>query len=179
MSRIGRWVMVAGLVAGLVAGTASAAAAKPRKQSTAKYAKTVCGVYSQLLNQLTTYAGSVASLDPSDPAAYATQATALTSPLIAIVKTDETTLQNAYPAVNNGKKIGTLLVTNATEIDQALTAALAQLQPTNPGSPTEFMVAIETLSTKISDPFSKVTDQSLLTAFQKEKTCSSVVSVSG
>jgi len=178
MNRIGRWIIVVGMVAGLVAGTAGAASAKPRKQSTAKYAKTVCGVYSQLENQLTTYAGSIAALDTSDPAGYATQATALTTPLLATVKADETTLQNAYPDVNNGKKIGTLLVTNATEIDQALTGALAQLQPSNPASPTLFMVAIETLSTKISDPFSKVTDQNLLTAFQKEKTCKSVVTVS-
>ena len=59
MRRVGRWVMVAGVVAALVAGTAAAAAAKPRQESTTKYAKTVCGVYSTLINQITTYAGAI------------------------------------------------------------------------------------------------------------------------
>ncbi|HEY6318467.1 MAG TPA: hypothetical protein VI462_11340 [Acidimicrobiia bacterium] len=178
MRRVGRWVMVVGVVAGLVLGTAAAAAAKPRQESTTKYAKTVCGVYSTLINEITTYAGAIAALDPSDPTNYANQATALTNPLITTVQTDETMLQNVYPAISNGKKVGASLVANATEINQGLHMALAKLDPSNPGSPVDFQASIETLSTGLSDPFSKITNQQLLTAFQKESSCKSVVTVS-
>jgi hypothetical protein len=178
MRRVGRWVVVAGVVAALVAGTAAAAAAKPRQESTTKYAKTVCGVYSTLINQITTYAGAIANLDPSDATNYANQATALTNPLLTTVMTDEATLQNVYPAISNGKKVGASLVANASEIAQGLHTALGKLDPSNPGSPVDFQASIETLATGLSDPFSKITNQQLLTAFQKESSCKSVVTVS-
>jgi hypothetical protein len=177
MNRVGRGITVAGVVAGLVLGVASAAAAKPRQVSTSKYAKTVCGVYSTLENQLTAFATSIGNLDPSDPAAYQAQATALTNTLIATVKADEVTLTNVYPAISNGKKIGASLVANSTEVDQALTSALTQLDPNNPGAPVDFSASIATLSAKLSDPFSKITNQQLIGAFQKEPSCKSVVTV--
>src|SRR5215469_2789153 len=101
MSRMGRGITVAGVVAGLVLGAASVAAAKPRGQSTSKYAKTVCGVYSSLENELKTFATSIGNLDPSDPTGFQAQATALTNTFITTVKKDETTLTNVYPNVSN------------------------------------------------------------------------------
>ena len=177
MRRFGRGITVAGVVAGLVLGVAAAAAAKPRQVSTSKYAKTVCGIYSTLENQITAYATSIGNLDPNDAAGFQAQATSLTNTLITTVKADEVTLTNVYPAITNGKKIGASLVANSTEVDQALTQALTQLDPNNPGASIDFTTSIATLSAKLSDPFSKITNQQLITAFQKEPSCKSVVTV--
>ena len=178
MSRFGRGITVAGVAAGHVVGAASAAAAKPRSTATAKYAKTVCGVYASLENEVKTYATSIANLDPSDAAGFEAQATAPTNTLITTVKADEVTLTNVYPNIANGKKIGASLVANSTEIDQALTSALTKLDPSNPGAPIDFSTSIATLSTSLSDPFSKITNQQLIGAFKNEPSCKTVVTVS-
>ncbi|HEV2310803.1 MAG TPA: hypothetical protein VGU73_09775 [Acidimicrobiia bacterium] len=177
MRRVGRGIMVAGVVAGLVLGVASAAAAKPRGVSTSKYAKTVCGVYSSLEDQLKSFATSIGNLDPTDPAGFQAQATSLTNTFIMTVKNDETTLMNVYPNISNGKKIGASLVANSTEVDQALSTALSKLDPSNPGASIDFTTSIATLGTSLSDPFSKITNQQLIGAFQKEPSCKSVVTV--
>jgi hypothetical protein len=177
MHRTVRGVVAAAVVAGVVLGAVSAADAKPKKQSAAKYAKTVCGTYSQLLNDLTNYSHGIGSLDSTDAAGFGLQATAQTNTFLATVKADEKTLQGAYPDISNGKKVGALLATNATEIDSAITAALQQLQSGGPAGPAVFNAALQTLGSKVSDPFSKVTDQGLINAFQKEKSCKDVVHV--
>jgi hypothetical protein len=172
---------VAVTTAALVVSMAGVAtAAKPKKQSAAKYAKTVCGTYSQLETDITSFATAIANLDPSDPAGYKTQAAAPTNTLLTTIKAAETKLGAAYPDVSNGKKIGSLLVTRPTELDTSLTNALSTLQAdSSAAGPTVFRVAIQILPTKVSDPFSKVTDQTLINAFQKEKLCKSVVTVTG
>jgi hypothetical protein len=171
---------VAFTAAALVVSMAGVAAAKPKKQSTAKYAKTVCGTYSQLETDIGTFATAIGNLDPSDPAGYKTQAAAPTNTLLTTVKAAQTKLAVAYPDVSNGKKIGALLVTNATELDKSLSGALTTLQAdSSAAGPTVFRVAIQVLPTKLSDPFSKVTDQDLINAFQKEKSCKNVVQVTG
>ena len=172
-----RGVVVAVVVAGVVLGAGSGVEAKPKKQSTAKYAKTVCGAYSHLLDDFTTYANGIANLDTTDTTGFASQATTQTNDFLAKVKTDEKTLQGAYPDISNGKKVGTLLATRPTDIDKAVSSALTQLQ--SGIAPAVFVGDLRTLATTISDPFSKVTDQGLINAFQKEKTCKTVVHVVG
>jgi hypothetical protein len=167
------------LTAALVAGTAGIAAAKPKKQSTAKYAKLVCGTYSRLETDVTQYATSVGNIDQSDATAFQNQAAAQTTTLIATVKAAEKALSGAYPDISNGKKVGTLLVTNARELDDALTTALSKLQAGGPAAAIQFGVQIQILGAKISDPFSRVTDQDLIHAFGKEKSCKNVVQVIG
>jgi hypothetical protein len=164
-------------VAGLVLGVASAAAAKPRSTTTSKYAKTVCGVYASLENEVNAYVTSIGNLDASDAAGFQAQATTLTNTLITTVKGDEATLTNVYPNISNGKKIGASLVANSTEIDQALTSALTKLDPSNPGAPIDFSTSIATLSASLSDPFSKITNQQLIGAFKNEPSCKTVVTV--
>jgi len=179
MHRTVRGVVATMVVTAVVLGTVSAAGAKQTKQSTAKYAKTVCGTYSKLLNDFTNYANGIGNLDQSDSAGFASQATPQTNTFLATVKADEKTLQGVYPGISNGKKVGKLLATNATEIDNAISAALSQLQSGGIAGPAVFVANLRTLSSKISDPFSKVTDQGLISAFQKEKTCKDVVHVIG
>jgi hypothetical protein len=171
-------LVAGGLVLG-ASGFAGAATNKPKQQSTAKYAKTVCGVYSQLEADVSSYAQSLSSLDSGDPASFVPAATTQTNALLTKVQADEATLKGAYPNVSNGKKIGALLATNATQIDTALTGALGQLQAGGQASVTKFMVGIDTLTTKLTDPFSKVTDQDVIHALGKEKTCKNVVQVTG
>jgi outer membrane murein-binding lipoprotein Lpp len=179
MHRTVRGVVAAAVVAGMVLATGSVAGAKPKKQSASKYAKTVCTTYSKLLNDFTNYAHGIQSLDTTDTAGFASQATTQTNAFLGTVKADEKTLQGAYPDISNGKKVGSLLATNATEIDNAISAALSQLQSGGIAGPAVFGAALQTLGTKISDPFSKVTDQGLINAFQKEKSCKDVVHVVG
>jgi hypothetical protein len=177
MNRTVRGVVAATIAAGMVLAAGSVAEAKPKKQSTSKYAKTVCTTYSTLLNSFTTYAQGIQSLDTTDTAGFASQATTQTNTFLGAVKADEKTLQGAYPDISNGKKVGSLLATNATEVDNAISAALNQLQSGGIAGPAVFGAALQTLGTKISDPFSKVTDQGLINAFQKEKSCKDVIHV--
>jgi hypothetical protein len=164
------------LAAAAVVG-AAVAGATPRKQSPARYAKTVCGTYSQLESAFRQYADGIGTLDPSQSGAYELQAAAKTNALLATVKAGEATLQGAYPDVAHGKRVGVLLTSNATEIDGAVTAALQQLQFGGAAAAVQFQVAIQTLGSKITDPFSQVKDRNLISAFQKEKTCKDVVHV--
>jgi hypothetical protein len=177
--RRGAVVLVAGACVFAATGTAGAASTKPKQVSTAKYVKTVCGVYSQLINNVGDYAKGLGTLDSGDPASFVPAATAQTNTLLNTLKADEVTLKSTYPSVSNGKKISALLVTNATELDQAMTSAVAQLQAGGLAGVTQFTVGINTLTAKLSDPFSKVTNQDLINAFQKEKLCKTVVTVTG
>jgi hypothetical protein len=165
------------LIVGIVVGGAGVAAARPQKQSTSKYAKTVCGTYQGLLNDITGYGTAIGNLDPTDPTGFQTSATTQTTALINQIKVAEKKLSNAYPDISNGQKVGKLLATNASELDTLLTSAEAQLAQGGIAGATQFTASIATLSTKLSDPFSKVTDQDLINAFQKEKTCKNVVQV--
>jgi hypothetical protein len=163
-----------------MAGVA-AAAPKPKKQSPAKYAKTMCGTYSQLLTDVgTTFATAIGNLDITDANGFKAGAVAPTNTVLASLKADETKLASVYPDVSNGQKIGKLLVTTPTEVEKALTQALAALQAdATAAGPGKFVAAVTVLPTKLSDPFTKITDQTLINAFQKEKSCKNVVMVTG
>ena len=120
-------VVASGLVFG-ASGIAGAASTKPKQQSSAKYVKTVCGVYNSLIADVNSYETSLGTLDQGDPTSFVPAATTQTNTLLSTVQGAETALKGAYPNISNGKKVGALLATNATEIDSALTTALGQLQ---------------------------------------------------
>jgi hypothetical protein len=179
MRRVMRGGVMLLVVGSVMVGGAGIAAAspQPKSQSVAKYAKTVCGTYQNLLNDLTNFGSGIAGLDPTDPSAFQTQASAQTAAIIAKIKAAEKTLAAAYPNISNGQKTGKLLATNAKQLDTLLTSAEGKLATGGVAGATQFTVAIQTLATKLSDPFSKVTNQSLINAFQKEKLCKNVVEV--
>jgi outer membrane murein-binding lipoprotein Lpp len=180
MQRTVRGVVVGAVVAGIVLAAGSVAEAKPKKQSVSKYAKTVCTTYSKLSADFTNYTNGIDSLDMTDTAGFASQAVTQTNAFLAEVKADEKTLQNVYPDISNGKKVGALIATRATELDNVISPALSQLQSgTGPAGPAVFGAALQTVNAKVSDPFSKVTDQGLINGFQKEKSCKDVVHVIG
>jgi hypothetical protein len=167
----------AALLAAVVIGAVDVAEAKPTKQSAARYAKTVCGAYSRLARDFKRYADGIGTLDPTRAADYRAEAAAKTDTLLAAVKADEATLQGVYPNIAHGKRAGARLASHATEIDAAVTAARQQLQSDNAAAVARFQTAIQTLGSRISDPFSKLKDQHLIVAFQKERSCKDIVQV--
>jgi len=178
MRRTVRGIVAVAVLAGVVLGVASAADAKPKKQSTAKYAKTMCMTYSQLQTDFANYTGAIGNLDDTDTAGFSLQAVTQTNAFLDKVKTDEKTLQGVYPDISNGKKVGSLLATRPAEMNNILGAALSQLQSgTGPAGPAVFKAALMTLPSKLSDPISKVKDQGLINALQKERSCKDVIQV--
>lgn len=159
---------------------AAGAAPKPKAQSPAKYAKTMCGIYAKFDSDFSNYDTAIRNVDPTDPAAFKTQMASLTAPIQAELKAGQVKLAAAYPDVSSGKKIGALLSTNFGNTNQALASALSTLQAdTTVAGPTTFLVAIHALPTKLSGPFRKITDQTVINAVQKEKSCKTVVTVTG
>jgi len=175
---------VALTAAALVVSTAGVAAAKPKKQSAAKYAKTVCTAYTDFTAALKTYNDALGALDPTDPPTYTTQAVAATNTFVTAFKVPASKLTGVVPDVSNSKKVAGVLNDRATTIQSAVQTALTALQTANPptaAAVAQFAAAITTLFAKINadDPFSKITNQTVLTAFQKEKSCKTVVRVIG
>jgi hypothetical protein len=78
-----------------------------------------------------------------------------------------------------------LFVKNFKEIESEVSSALETLQAADPNGATftadltTFEVAINLLDTKTSDPFTKVTDQDVIGAFDDERSCDEVVTIIG
>ena len=127
-------------IVGVVVGGAgmASAASKPKQESAAKYAKTVCSTYQGLLNDITTFGSGISALDPTDPTGFQTSATTQTNMLLGEVKAAEQKLAAAYPDISNGKKVGKLLSANATELDSLLTSAESQLSAGGIAGATQF-----------------------------------------
>ena len=177
--------LVALSAAAMVVSMAGVADAKPKKQSVSKYAKAVCGAYSKIGDQITAFGNAVGALDPTDPTTFQTQAIAATNSFLASLKTSSDKLTNAYPDVSDGKKVAALVNTQPTQIQSALSTAVSQLQaatgPTAAAGPAQFSAAVIALSARLKadDPLTKVTDQDVINAVQKEKSCKNVISVTG
>src|SRR5260370_15305198 len=157
---------VALTAAALVVSTAGVAAAKPKKQSAAKYAKTVCTSYTAFTDAAKTYSDALNALDPTDPPTYTTQAVAATNTFLTAIKAAATKLTGAVPDVSAGKKVSGLLNARAATIQTEVQTALTALQTVNPPTATpgaQFSAAITALFAKLTadDPFSKITDQTV------------------
>jgi hypothetical protein len=178
-----RTLVIAGATAAVVAVTALPAAAK--EVSTAKYAKAVCGTYSDIQDKLKGFTDAYNALPSDDPANFQLQAVALTNTLLEDIGSLKTKLSKQWPDVDDGKRITKLFVKNMNEIDDEISTALQTFQTADAsgaafqGDITTFEVAINLLDTKTSDPFSKVKDQDVIGAFGDEKSCKSVVTVIG
>ncbi len=176
---------VALTAAALVVSMAGVAAAKPKKQTTAKYAKTVCVAYAKLGDEITAFGNAVNALDATDPTAFQAQAVTATNTFLASLKTTSAKLTDAYPDVSDGKKVAALVNTQPSQIQSALSTALTQLQastgPTAVAAPAQFRAAVLALSARLKadDPLTRVQDQDVINAIQKEKSCKNVISVTG
>lgn len=179
-------VSLAGALAALVVlGAASPATAAPREVSTKRYAKTVCGVYADLKDQVSGFTDKYNADTSSDPATFQTEVGTLTATLLDDIGALQAKVKNVYPDVDNGKKITKLFVKNLNEIKSQISTALEKFQAADPNGVafqadvSTFEVAVNLLDTKTSDPFSKIDDQDLLGALDDEKSCSEVVTIYG
>jgi hypothetical protein len=182
MTRIG---LTGALAAGFVVANFGIASAAPKEVSTEKFAKTVCGSYSKIQDRLGEFTDAYNTLPADDPTAFQTQAADLTNSLLDDASALQTKLKKVYPDVDDGKKISKLFVKNLNEINKEVSAALETFQAADPNGVafqadiTTFEVAINLLDTKTSDPFSKVTDQDVIGAFDDEESCDDVVTIIG
>jgi len=172
-------LMVTAGAAGAVVGQ------KAKKQAAAKYAKTVCGSYTKLSDEINGFVDDYNGITTEDPAAFQSGALDIANGLLATIDSQQKKLKKSFPDVDGGKKISKLFIANVGELHDEVSGAVEKFQaadPTNPafvGDVTQFEVAFNVLSAKLSDPFSEVKDQDLLKAFDKEKTCKDVVTVFG
>jgi hypothetical protein len=168
-----------------VAASVSVAAAAPKEVSTEKFAKAVCGAYTDLQDGFGEYNDAYLALPTADPVAMQAQIGELTDGLVDDVSALRTKLGNQYPDVDDGKKISKLFVKNLKETETEISSALETLRAADPNGVafaadlTTFEVAIELLDTKTSDPFRKLKDQDVIAALDDEKSCDEVVTIIG
>ncbi|HEY8215767.1 MAG TPA: hypothetical protein VIH82_01445 [Acidimicrobiia bacterium] len=181
-TRIG---LVGALSALFVLGASGAAIAAPRAVPTKKYAKTVCGAYTDLKKKVSAFTDKYNADTSSDPATFQTEVGTLTQGLLDDITALEARIKKVYPDVDDGKKITKLFVKNFDEITAQISSALKKFKAADPrgvsfqADVSTFEVAVNLLDTKTSDPFSKIDDQDLLGALDKEKSCSDVVTIYG
>jgi hypothetical protein len=169
----------------LLLGTAVTATAAPRAVSTKRYAKTVCGVYTDLKQEVSGFTDEYNAGTSSDPATFQTEVGTLTTGLLDDIAALQTRVRNVYPDVDDGKQITKLFVKNFNEIKNQISQALEKFQAADPNGVafqadvSTFEVAVNLLDTKTSDPFSKIDDQDVLTALDGQKSCNDVVTIYG
>ncbi len=173
------------LALSVVAVAGGVAGAAPKEVSTSKYAKTVCGVYTDIQDGIGEFTEAYNAAPATDPASFQATTVDLTNGLLDDLSALRTKLKNQYPDVDDGKKISKLFVKNLKEIETEVSGALETFQAADPNGvafsadQTTFEVAINLLDTKTSDPFSEVTDQDVIGAFDDEKSCDEVVTIIG
>jgi hypothetical protein len=168
-----------------VLGAAAAVAAAPRAVPTKRYARTVCGVYTDLKADVAAFTDEYNAGTSSDPPTFQTEVSTLTSGLLDDVTALQRRVRNVYPDVDDGKQITKLFVKNLNEVKTQISRALEKFQAADPNGVafqadvSTFEVAVSLLDTKTSDPFSKIDDQDVLSALNQEKSCQEVVTVYG
>ena len=165
----------------LVVAMAGPAAAK--KVSAEKYAKTLCTTLDNLVDSAEELVEAYNALPVDDPATFQTQAVELVNGFLADIQAAETKLKKLTPDVSGGKKIGKTfteyLTGQATELKTAVDT-FAAADPNGvafAADVAQLEVAVNLLATTAGDPFSTVTNQELLKAFDEEPACEDVVTV--
>jgi hypothetical protein len=174
------WVVAVSAMV-LVVTMAGPAAAK--KVSPEKYAKTLCSTLDGLLDSTTELVDAYNALPVDDSATFQTQAVELANTFIADLEAAEAKLKKVTPDVSGGKKISKSFVEylsgQTAEVQTAVdTFAAADANGVAfAADVATFEVAVQTLGVTASDPFSEVTNQDLLQAFDGEKSCDDIVTV--
>jgi hypothetical protein len=146
-----------------------------------KYAKRICGELNGVIKSI----DKLKAPDSSDPAAYQADALAAVDSLVKSLNKARATLKKASPE-DGEKKVSKLfdkyLKGFVTEFQKARDT-FATADPASPAfsaDVTVLGVSLQNASTKLDDPFSKLTDnQDLLGAFGDEKSCKKIVTVYG
>jgi hypothetical protein len=176
-----RLAVVLGTVAVLVLGLAGPAAAKT--VSPEKYAKSLCTTLSDLVESQNELVDTYNTLPVDDPATFQSQTVDLVNGFVADLEAAEAKLKKLKPDVDGGKKVAKVfneyLTGQASEVQAAVdTFAAADANGVAFAADVAALeVAINLLSTTAGDPFSEVTNQDLLEAFDEESSCEEIVTV--
>jgi hypothetical protein len=165
------------LSAGLVLGTTGVAGAKT--VSDKKYAKSICGAITGVSNTI----DQIQPANRGDPATAQAQILASTDQLLASL--NEAKAAKLSPS-DGGKKVTKLFDRYFQSSVDGVTAARQKLAAADPSNVAfaadiaQFTAALQTLQATTGDPFSKLSsNQDLLHALKKEKTCAKIVTVYG
>jgi hypothetical protein len=181
MRRAGRSIVVVGVAAMLVAVMAGPVAAKTVSEE--RYAKSLCGTFTGLLDAQAELTDVYNNQTSDDPATFQGEAVALVNGFVADLEAAAKKLRKLTPDVSGGKKISRLFATYFEEQADEVQAAVDTFAAADPNGVAfqadvvTLEVAINLLSTTAGDPFSEVTNQDLLGAFDEEPSCDDVVTV--
>jgi hypothetical protein len=176
-----RIAVVLGTVAVLVLGMAGPAAAKT--VSPEKYAKSLCTTLGDLVEAQNELVDTYNTLPIDDPASFQSQTIDLVNGFVADLEAAEAKLKKLKPDVDGAKKVAKIfneyLAGQATDVQAAVdTFAAADANGVAFAADVAALeVAINLLSTTAGDPFSEVTNQDLLEAFDGERSCEDIVTV--
>ncbi len=180
MRRI-RIAVVLATVAMVVVGLAGPAAAKT--VSPKKYAKSLCGTLGDIGDANEQLATDFGTIPGDDSAAFQTQIIDLANGFVAELEAAESKLKKLIPDVEGGKKVSKLFVESLDEQASATQAAIDTFAAADPNGVafqadvSTFGVALDTVTLTLGDPFSEVTNQDLLEAFDEESSCEEIVTV--
>jgi hypothetical protein len=167
------------LTAGLVLGTTSVAGAKTLSDK--KYAKSICGAISGVSDTIDQFQPATGG----DPSTTQTQVLHSTDQLLASMNAAKSKVAKLSPS-DGGKKVTKIFDQYfQTSVDGVTTARqkLAEANPSNvafAADIAQFTAALQTLDATTGDPFSKLSsNQDLLRALNKEKSCAEIVTVYG
>jgi gas vesicle protein len=183
MSRVLRVGVVVAAAAALLGAAGTPVGTK--KVSDEKYAKTLCTTLKDLKDTQGGLVDQYNALGVADPPGFQSQAAGLVEGYLSEVKSAAAKLKKLEPDVGGGKKIARAFTAYINGVANEVQAALDTFRAANPGSPafagdiTAFETSINVLGTTLGDPFSKVKNQELLGAFDKERSCDEVVQVVG
>jgi hypothetical protein len=170
-----------GTVAVVVFGLAVPAAAKT--VSPKKYAKLLCTTLGDLVESQDELVDTYNALPVDDTATFQGQTVDLVNGFVEDLAAAEAKLKKLSPDVKGGKKISRVfsgyLDGQATEVQAAVDTFVAA-DPNGVAFTADVAaleVAINLLSTTAADPFSEVTNQDLLGAFDEEPACEDIVTV--
>lgn len=156
-----------------------------KKVSDEKYAKTLCTALKDLKDTQGSVVDQYNALGVDDPAGFQSQAVGLVEGYLDDVKSAAAKLKKLEPDVGGGKKIARTFAAYLNGVANEVQVALDKFRAANAGDPafagevTVFETSINVLGTTLGDPFSKVRNQELLGAFDKERSCDEVVQVTG
>jgi hypothetical protein len=167
------------LTAGLVLGAAGVAGAKT--VSDKKYAKSICAAITDISDTI----DQIQPATSADPATAQTQILQSTDELLASLNAAKAKAAKLSPS-DGGKKVTKTFDRYFQSSVDGVTAARQKLAAADPNNVAfaadiaQFSAALQTLEATTGDPFSKLSsNQDLLQALKKEKSCAEIVTIYG
>jgi hypothetical protein len=151
--------------------------------SAEKYAKSLCTTLGDLVESQEALVDAYNTLPVDDPATFQAQTVELVNAFVDDLEAAEEKLAKLTPDVKGGKKIRKMFVDYLDGQISAVQSAVDTFAAADPNGVAfaadvaSLEVAINLLSTTAGDPFSEVTNQDLLQAFDEEKSCADIVTV--